>query len=42
VAKSLGLTAEQNDSFYGILERSIGFFDDLLELRLNEPDAVNA
>ena len=36
VSKSLGLTAEQNESFYHILESSIGFFDDLLDLRLNE------
>ena len=42
VATSLGLTAEQDDSFYKILESSIGFFDDLLGLRLNKPDAVNA
>ena len=42
VAKSLGLTVEQNDSFYKILESSIGFFDELLELHLNEPEAMNA
>ena len=41
VAKSLGLNAEQNDSFHAILESSIGFFDELLELRLNEPTALS-
>ena len=34
VAKSLGLTAEQNESFRQILTSSIGFFDELLDLRL--------
>ena len=42
VATSLGLTAEQNESFHTILKSSIGFFDELLELRLNEPETVNA
>ncbi len=42
VATSLGLTAEQNESFHIILKSSIGFFDELLELRLNEPATVNA
>ncbi len=42
VATSLGLTAEQNESFHKILKSSIGFFDELLELRLNEPATVNA
>jgi DNA-binding MarR family transcriptional regulator len=42
VAKSLGLNAEQNESFHAILESSIGFFDELLELRLNEPAALSA
>jgi len=42
VAKSLGLTPEQNESFQLILESSIGFFDDLLELRLNESPALHA
>ena len=42
VAKSLGLNAEQNESFHLILKNSIGFFDELLELRLNEPSAVSA
>jgi DNA-binding MarR family transcriptional regulator len=41
VTTSLGLTDEHNDPFYKILERSIGFFDELLELRLKEPEAVN-
>ncbi len=42
VAKSLGLNAEQNESFHQILATSIGFFDDLLELRLNDPVALSA
>ncbi len=42
VAKSLGLSAEQNESFHQILQTSIGFFDELLELRLEEPTTVNA
>jgi len=42
VATSLDLTAEQNESFQLILKRSIGFFDELLELRLNEPSALSA
>lgn len=37
VAKSLDLNAEQNESFQLILKSSIGFFDELLELRLNDP-----
>ena len=37
VAQSLGLTADQNESFHQILKSSIGFFDDLLGLQLNEP-----
>lgn len=37
VAKSLGLTAQQNESFQQILENSIGFFNELLGLGLNEP-----
>ena len=36
VAQSLGLTADQNESFHQILKSSIGFFDDLLGLQLNE------
>jgi DNA-binding MarR family transcriptional regulator len=42
VAKSLGLNAEQNESFHDILQTSIGFFDDLLELRMDEPATVSA
>jgi DNA-binding MarR family transcriptional regulator len=42
VAKSLDLNAEQNESFQLILKSSIGFFDELLELRLNEPRALIA
>ncbi len=42
VAKSLFLNAEQNESFHGILESSIGFFDELLGLGLNGPKAVRA
>jgi DNA-binding MarR family transcriptional regulator len=42
VAKSLDLNAEQNESFHLILKSSIGFFDELLELRLNEPRALSA
>ncbi len=42
VATSLDLTAEQNESFQLILKSSIGFFDELLELRLDEPSALSA
>jgi DNA-binding MarR family transcriptional regulator len=42
VATSLDLTAEQNESFQLILKSSIGFFDELLDLRLNEPGALSA
>jgi DNA-binding MarR family transcriptional regulator len=35
VAKALGLYAEKHKSFQQILENSIGFFDELLGLRLN-------
>ena len=42
VAKSLGLSDKQNESFHRILESSIGFFDELLELRLNEPPGLSA
>jgi DNA-binding MarR family transcriptional regulator len=42
VAKSLGLSTKQNESFQQILESSIGFFDELLELRLKEPTALSA
>jgi len=37
VAQSLGLTADQNESFHQVLENSIGFFDKLLELQVNKP-----
>ena len=40
VADSLDLTAEQNESFHRVLKNSIGFFDDLLGLQLNEPLAL--
>jgi len=42
VAHSLDLTEEQKESFNAILKNSIGFFDELLELRLNEPTALCA
>ena len=42
VANSLNLTEEQNESFHVILKNSIGFFDELLELRLNEPSVLSA
>jgi DNA-binding MarR family transcriptional regulator len=42
VANSLDLTAEQNESFHLILKNAIGFFDELLKLRLNEPTALSA
>ena len=42
VAQSLGLNAEQNESFHQILASSIGFFNELLGLRLNEPSSLSA
>jgi DNA-binding MarR family transcriptional regulator len=42
VAISLGLNAEQNESFHQILGSSIGFFDELLGLRLNKPSSLSA
>ena len=42
VAKSLGLSPKQNESFHQILESSIGFFDELLKLRLNQPPGLSA
>ena len=42
VAKSLGLSPKQSESFHKILESSIGFFDELLELRLNQPPGLGA
>ena len=41
VAQSLFLNAEQNESFHAVLESSIGFFDELLDLRLDGPKAVS-
>jgi len=41
VAKSLGLNAQQNESFHQILAGAIGFFDELLGLRLNDPPALS-
>lgn len=35
VAKALGLSGGKNEPFHQILENSIGFFDELLGLRLN-------
>ena len=40
VAKSLGLSSEQNESFQKILESSIGFFDELLGLNLKKSKAL--
>jgi DNA-binding MarR family transcriptional regulator len=42
VAKSLGLSVDQNESFQQILKNSIGFFDDLLGLRLDGHNALSA
>ena len=42
VANSLDLTPEQDESFQLILKNAIGFFDKLLELRLNEATALRA
>ena len=42
VTTSLGLSAEQNESFQLILKSAIGFFDDLLGLELNEPPVLGA
>ena len=42
VADSLDLTAEQNESFHRVLKNSIGFFDELLGLQLNESLALGA
>ena len=41
VAKSLGLTAGQHESFFQVLENAIGFFDNLLDLRLNDPNTFS-
>ena len=40
VTTSLGLSAEQNESFQLVLKTAIGFFDDLLGLELNEPPVL--
>ncbi len=40
VTTSLGLSAEQNESFQLVLKSAIGFFDDLLGLELNETPAL--
>jgi len=42
VTTSLGLSAEQNESFQIVLKSAIGFFDDLLGLELNEPPVLGA
>jgi DNA-binding MarR family transcriptional regulator len=42
VTTSLGLSAEQNESFQLVLKSAIGFFDELLGLELNEPPVFGA
>lgn len=42
VNTSLGLSAEQNESFQLVLKSAIGFFDDLLGLELNETPLLSA
>jgi DNA-binding MarR family transcriptional regulator len=42
VTTSLGLSAEQNESFQLVLKSAIGFFDELLGLELNEPPVLGA
>ena len=42
VTTSLGLSADQNESFQLVLKTAIGFFDDLLGLELNEPPVLGA
>ena len=42
VTASLGLSAEQNESFQLVLKSAIGFFDDLLGFELNEPPVLGA
>lgn len=42
VTTSFGLTDEQSESFHFILEHAISYFDELLELKLNEPAAAPA
>jgi len=41
VTTSLGLSAEQNESFQIVLKSAIGFFDDMLGLELNEPPVLS-
>jgi DNA-binding MarR family transcriptional regulator len=40
VTTSLGLSAEQNESFQLVLKSAIGFFDELLGFELNEPPVL--
>jgi DNA-binding MarR family transcriptional regulator len=42
VTTSLGLSADQNESFQMVLKSAIGFFDDMLGLELNEPPVLGA
>jgi DNA-binding MarR family transcriptional regulator len=42
VTTSLGLSAEQNESFQLVLKSAIGFFDELLGLELIEPPVLGA
>jgi len=42
VTTSLGLSAEQNESFQIVLKSAIGFFDEMLGLELNEPPVLGA
>jgi len=41
ITTSLGLSAEQNESFQIVLKSAIGFFDDMLGLELNEPPVLS-
>ena len=41
IAESLGLSAEQDQPFQQILEKSIEFFDELLGLRLDKQNALS-
>jgi DNA-binding MarR family transcriptional regulator len=42
VTTSMGLSADQNESFQMVLKSAIGFFDDMLGLELNEPPVLGA
>ena len=42
VTTSLGLSAEQNESFQIVLKSAIGFFDEMLGPELNEPPVLGA